>query len=71
MPKFYSSSQITRVLLARGFVLISQKGSHQKFRLSGKTVLTVIVPAAKKEIPEGTFKSILRQANLTREDFSK
>jgi len=45
MPKLYSSSQITKVLLARGFVL--------------------------KEIPEGTFKSILRQANLTREDFVK
>lgn len=30
---------------------------------------TVIVKMSKKEIPYGTFHSILRQANLTEEDF--
>lgn len=71
MPKLYSSRQIAKILFARGFVLISQKGSHQKFRKYGQLVLTVIVPADEKEIPLGTFKSILRQANLTQEDFKK
>ena len=33
--------------------------------------LTAIVPAGKKEIPMGTFKSILRQANLMPEEFQK
>lgn len=70
MPKLYSSRKITKVLEAHGFVFISQKGSHGKFRKSvgGKT-LTVIVPIGKKEIPLGTFNSILRQANLSKEDF--
>lgn len=71
MPKLYSSSEIIKVLQKEGFVYISQKGSHAKFRKTGSPVLTVIVPAGRKEIPFGTFKSILRQANLTEESFKK
>ncbi|MFA6099462.1 MAG: type II toxin-antitoxin system HicA family toxin [Patescibacteria group bacterium] len=69
MSKLFSSSEIIKVLQARGFIYISQKGSHVKFRKTGNPTLTVIVPASKKEIPYGTFKSILRQSNLTEEDF--
>lgn len=43
---------------------VSQKGDHVKFRKFGNPILTVIVPANKKEIPFGTFKSILRQSKL-------
>ena len=42
-----------------------------KFRKYEKSVLTVIVPANRKEIPFGTFRSVLRQANLSEEDFKK
>jgi len=69
MPKLYSSLEIIKVLQKKGFVYISQKGSHTKFRKIGNPTLTAIVPAGKKEIPLGTFKSILRQANLTEKDF--
>lgn len=70
MSKFHSSRDIIKVLEHRGFIFISQQGSHLKYRKSsgGKT-LTVIVPADKKEIPTGTFRSILRQSQLTEEDF--
>jgi predicted RNA binding protein YcfA (HicA-like mRNA interferase family) len=70
MPKLYSSSHIVKTLQNKGFIYISQKGSHVKFRrtLRGKT-LTAIVPANKKEVPIGTFSSILRQSKLSREDF--
>ncbi len=70
MPKLYSSDHILKVLLAHGFIFVSQKGSHAKFRKSvaGKT-LTAIVPAAKKEIPIGTFYSIVKQSNLAKADF--
>ena len=71
MSKLYSSTQITKVLQKKGFVYVSQKGSHVKFRKFGKKTLTVIVPANRKEIPYGTFKSILRQAQLSKEDFKK
>lgn len=69
MPKLYSSTKIIKVLQKKGFVYISQKGSHTKFRKTGSPTLTVIVPAGRKEIPFGTFRSILRQADLGEEDF--
>ncbi len=69
MPKLYSSNYIIKILLKYGFVFVSQKGSHAKYRKTGNPTLTVIVPMAKKEIPFGTFRSIVSQANLTLEDF--
>ena len=71
MPNLYSSREITKVLEQKGFVFISQRGSHAKYRKSsGGSVLTAIVPMGKKEIPQGTFRSILRQSQLTEEDFA-
>jgi len=69
MPKLLPSKTIIKVLERKGFVFISQKGSHIKYRKYGIVVLTVIVPADKKEIPYGTFRSIVRQAKLSEEDF--
>ena len=70
MPKLHSSRYISRVLEREGFVFISQRGSHAKYRKRvTASVHTVIVPANRKEIPHGTFCSILRQAHLTEEDF--
>ncbi|MCE9550644.1 MAG: type II toxin-antitoxin system HicA family toxin [Betaproteobacteria bacterium] len=66
MAELYSSRAIVNVLLRHGFIFISQKGSHKKFRKDEKTV---IVPDPKKEIPLGTFASILRQTGLSKEDF--
>lgn len=71
MPKLYSSLEIIKALQKKGFIYISRKGSHTKFRKIGNPTLTAIVPAAKREIPIGTFRSILRQANLTEEDFRR
>jgi predicted RNA binding protein YcfA (HicA-like mRNA interferase family) len=65
VPKLFSSEDIVRVLKKFRFVFVSQKGSHQKYR---KDHLTVIVPANRKEIPWGTFSSILKQANLNKKD---
>lgn len=69
MPKLHSSKAILKVLEQKGFIFISQKGSHIKYRKTGNPTLTAIIPANKKEIPEGTLRSILRQSNLTEEDF--
>jgi predicted RNA binding protein YcfA (HicA-like mRNA interferase family) len=64
VPKLHSSTEIVKVLEGEGFELVSQKGSHAKYRKVGSPTLTVIVPAARKEIPRGTFRSILRQSGL-------
>lgn len=70
MPRLFSSRLIVRVLQKKGFVFVSQKGSHAKFREEvGEKILTVIVPMRKRQIPQGTFHSIRRQSNLREEDF--
>ncbi len=70
MPKLFPSNRIVAVLERHGFVFISQKGSHAKYRKNfEKKIYTVIVPMNKKEIPLGTFRSILRQSGLKQEDF--
>lgn len=66
MSKLHSSRHILKVLMKNGFKQVGQTGSHIKLR---KDDLTVIVPAAKKEIPMGTYMSILRQSKLSRDSF--
>lgn len=66
MPKLHSSRHIISVLLKNGFKEVSQRGSHKKFR---KDHHVVIVPDPRKEIPIGTFMSIVRQAGLNADSF--
>lgn len=69
MPKLYSSKQIAAFLVRFGFGLVSQKGSHGKFKNTEGRI--VIVPMGKREIPEGTLRSILKQADLTKDDIGE
>jgi predicted RNA binding protein YcfA (HicA-like mRNA interferase family) len=63
-----TAKEVVRVLRKRGFALVSQKGSHQKWRHSNGR--QVIVPLhGNKPIPIGTLKSIIDGAGLTAEDF--
>jgi predicted RNA binding protein YcfA (HicA-like mRNA interferase family) len=72
VPKLYSSQQITKALEREGFVFVSQRGSHVKYRKTDSDVIfTVIVPAGRKEIPRGTFRSILRQSGLDESAFGR
>jgi predicted RNA binding protein YcfA (HicA-like mRNA interferase family) len=66
MSKLPSSKQIIKALKDNDFVFVSQRGSHAKFKKGNRIV---IVPSPKKEIPMGTFRSIIKQSGLTREDF--
>jgi len=69
MPKPIDLRIVVKVLLAKGFLFVSQKGSHSKFRKSGVLIRTVIIKMSKKQIPYGTFKSILFQSGLKEFDF--
>jgi predicted RNA binding protein YcfA (HicA-like mRNA interferase family) len=70
-PKLYSSEQIVKTLEREGFVFVAQRGSHVKYRKAGDPTLTVIVPANRRQIPRGTFRSILRQARLDKSAFER
>ncbi len=71
MPKPYKVSRIIKVLKDKGFIFVSQKGNHAKYRKKGIPNLNVIIPLKEKEVPFGTFRSIVRQSNLKQSDFDK
>lgn len=56
-----NSRKILARLLAEGFEVISQRGSHMKLRKGDRTV---ILPHPKKDLPSGTVKSIYQQAGF-------
>lgn len=53
------SRESIRRLEADGFVLVSVRGSHHKYR---RETRTVILPHPRRDIPIGTARSIYRQA---------
>jgi predicted RNA binding protein YcfA (HicA-like mRNA interferase family) len=64
-----SGRETVKALSKTGFTVVGRKGSHVRLkRQRGKEVLIVIVPMH-DELARGTLKSILRQANLTVDDF--
>jgi predicted RNA binding protein YcfA (HicA-like mRNA interferase family) len=72
VPKLYSSQEIVKALEREGFAFVSQRGSHAKYRKTDSDVIfTVIVPAGRKQIPRGTFRSILRQSGLDESAFTR
>lgn len=58
-----TAKEMIKFLTDNGFEEVSQKGSHLKMR-NPQTGKTTIVPMHAKDLPQGTEKSILRQAGL-------
>ena len=66
--KLLSSDKLVAALIKDGFHPRgkSRRGSHQVFRKElPDGARNVVVPLGKKEIPQGTLRSIMRQAGLT------
>ena len=61
--------QVTRALERAGFVFDRQKGSHMVY-YHPEANYTVVVPRH-REIKKGTLREILREANLSPEEFLK
>lgn len=63
-----SAREVIRVLRKHGFEMVSQKGSHQKWRhANGRQV--IVAMHGNKPIPIGTLKSILEGSGLSVDDF--
>ena len=61
--------EVIKILERYGFIQVSQRGSHQKWRhpVTGKQV---IVPYHKgKQLPPGTIKSIIEGSGIPGEEF--
>jgi predicted RNA binding protein YcfA (HicA-like mRNA interferase family) len=63
----FTSKELIRVLTERGFVLDRQKGSHAIYKLPDGT-RRAVVPMHNRDIPKGTFHSILKQAGIRKEE---
>jgi predicted RNA binding protein YcfA (HicA-like mRNA interferase family) len=63
------SSELLRILLADGWYIYSQNGSHAKLRHPVKIAknnvgFLLVAVHGSKEVPKGTEKDILKQAGL-------
>jgi predicted RNA binding protein YcfA (HicA-like mRNA interferase family) len=63
-----SARQLLRVLEAAGFEIIRQKGSHVRLKHPDGRVTTVPVHAS-RDIGRGLLRKILRDAEISREEF--
>jgi len=61
--------EVINALLRGGFYLHRQTGSHARLVHKTRTDLRVTVPVHSKDIPKGTLRRIIRQADLTVEEF--
>jgi len=57
------SRAIVNMLKKDGWVLVRSRGSHHQFKHPSKKG-RVTVPHPKKDVPIGTLKSILKQADI-------
>ena len=57
------SREVTKLLLNDGWELVRVKGSHHQYKHPTKPGL-VTIPHPKTDLPNGTVKSILKQARL-------
>jgi predicted RNA binding protein YcfA (HicA-like mRNA interferase family) len=64
MSKYnFTSRKLIKLLHEHGFHFIRQNGSHALFK-NFDNKIKVIVPIHSKDIPMGTAKAILRDANI-------
>jgi predicted RNA binding protein YcfA (HicA-like mRNA interferase family) len=56
--------EITKLIEQDGWYLLHQVGSHRQYKHPAKAGRVTIAGKPGKDVPEGTLKSILRQAAL-------
>ena len=65
----FTARELERLLKRFGFALISQKGSHKKWR-NLSTGRQVIVPShSGRKIPLGTLRNILTNSQIAKEEW--
>lgn len=64
MSKYnFTPKKLIKLLHKNGFNFVRQNGSHALFK-NFKTKRKVIVPIHSKDLPKGTTKAILKDANI-------
>lgn len=66
-----SGRKVVKALTKVGFKVAGRRGSHIKLKRKVDDKIFVVIVPDHAELARGTLKSILRQANITREAFLK
>ena len=61
--------EVLQALLKGDFYIHHQRGSHVRLFHLSRPALGVTVPIHNKDLPEKTLRTILKQADLTEEEF--
>ncbi|MGC1676212.1 MAG: type II toxin-antitoxin system HicA family toxin, partial [Candidatus Binataceae bacterium] len=61
--------EVVRALERAGFFIHHWTGSHAQLKHRTKPALRVTVPYHSGDVPQGTLRSIIRQADLSVEEF--
>lgn len=66
-----TAAHVIRILEQNGFLLVSQRGSHKKWRNNGSGKQVIVPFHQGKELPIGTLNSILEGSGIPEEDFHR
>ena len=64
-----SGYELVKFLVKQGFVVVGRKGSHVRLKKNISSKLLVTVVPLHHRLDPGTLLGILRQCELSREDF--
>lgn len=64
MGNVYKVRDVLRMIERDGWVLARTRGSHRQFRHASKPGVVTVAGPPGKDVPPGTFNSILKQAGL-------
>ena len=64
----YSAKYLISVLEKNGYSYRRSNGSHQLFYHPGKNKTMIVPVHGKKDLPKGTFYSILQQAGIDKSE---
>jgi predicted RNA binding protein YcfA (HicA-like mRNA interferase family) len=64
-----TADQVVRVLRRHGFEIVSQRGSHQKWRHRDTGRHVIVAYHRGRQLPLGTINAIIEGSGLSREEF--
>jgi len=65
-----TTAELERLLARHGFVLVSQRGSHRKWRHPGRHTQAVVPSHKGRPLPIGTLVHILKSAEIPRDEWT-
>ena len=63
--------EVVKVLQRGGFYIHRQTGSHVRLLHRTRTELRITVPIHSRDMPKGTLRRVIKQADLTVEEFAE